>query len=91
MSTALMRDTAASVSVPWMTVSWLMAAEEGDEDDEDDEWPPRPRPRPRPLASPREPRREESRFGIDGADMVSFMNGGRWEFLLLEIRERERG
>jgi len=63
-STALSRDSAASVSVPWMVISWPGVGLELELP-----TPPRPRPKPRPLPPPREAPRSDSRFGIDGADM----------------------
>lgn len=72
-STALKREMAASVSVPWIVVSWL-----GPEPDAGIPLrlgPPRPRPRPRPLAP-----RKERRLGIDGADILKLYS----EILKLE-------
>ena len=61
-STALRRDKAASVSVPWMMASWA-GVERGRPP------PPLPRPLPRPLLPPREFPRRLRRLGIEGADM----------------------
>lgn len=64
MSTALSLETAASVSVPWMAASWVMA---------DGPW--APRPLPRPGRPPRPSRREFSRFWMFGADMCDIGQG----------------